>query len=441
MFKHFFLRHSIWTSQAEQLHLQFMKMMIKKLTLLLFFSLTLSNAQEQNEHAPPDFIKSVQFRGGPNRGVFPVIQLGEPVNLRFDDLNADEADYYYRIKYFNYDWTPSHLFQNEYMEGYDNLRIDDYSTSFNTLQRFTHYSLNIPNENIKLKVSGNYIIEVYSAYDELVFSRKFCVYENAASVQAAVYKPQNMDRFATHQSLHFAVTPSGTFFANPDENVKVVLLQNYQWDATITDIKPQYYSGNTLEYRYQAPTQFEGGNEYFFFDTKDLRVTTPNINYINRADLYESYLKTDIVRAQLDYTYAPDINGDFEIRNIMRPGNTNTDADYSFVYFSLAYPYELEENEEIYIYGAFNNFELNELNKMYYNPALELYEGVLLLKQGFYNYKYVLKQNDLLYKNSLSGSHSLAENEYLILVYYRNIGGRYDALVGVGRANSFKLQN
>ena len=125
MFKDFFYKSSIWTSQAEQLHLQFMKMMIKKLTLLLFFSLTLSNAQEQNEHAPPAFIKSVQFRGGPNRGVFPVVQLGEPVNFRFDDLNADEADYYYRIKYYNYDWTPSKLFKNEYMEGYDNLRIDD----------------------------------------------------------------------------------------------------------------------------------------------------------------------------------------------------------------------------------------------------------------------------------------------------------------------------
>jgi hypothetical protein len=101
----------------------------------------------------------------------------------------------------------------------------------------------------------------------------------------------------------------------------------------------------------------------------------------------------------------------------------------------------MKENEEIYIYGAFNNFELNELNKMYYNPALELYEGVLLLKQGFYNYKYVLKQNEVLFKNTLSGSHSLAENDYLILVYYRNIGSRYDALVGVGRANSFELQN
>jgi hypothetical protein len=196
-----------------------------------------------------------------------------------------------------------------------------------------------------------------------------------------------------------------------------------------------------LDYRYEGPTQFEGGNEYLFFDTKDLRITTPNINYTNRTDLYESYLNTDITRSILDYTYAPDINGNFEIRNIMRPGNANTDADYSFVYFSLAYPYKLDQNQEIYIYGAFNNFELNDLNRMYFNPALDIYEGVLLMKQGFHNYKYVLKQNDTLFKNALSGTHALTENDYLILVYYRNIGGQYDALVGVGYANSFELQN
>jgi len=441
MSKHFFLKYRIWTKQAEQLHLHHMNRTIKKGAFLLFLTFTMSSAQKQGEHPAPDFIKSVQFQGGPERGVFPVVPLGGFMQLRFDDLNADEADYYYRIKHFNYDWTPSQLFQNEYMEGYDNLRINEYNTSFNTLQKFTHYRLSIPNEDLKLRTSGNYMIYIYNAYDELVFSRRFCVYENEATVQAAVYKPQNMDRFTSHQSLHFAVTPNRTFFANPEENVKVVLLQNDQWDGMITDVKPQYFSGNTLEYRYEAPTQFEGGNEYFYFDTKDLRITTPNIHYVNRADLYESFLKTDIIRARLDYTYAPDINGNFEIRNLMRPGDANTDADYSLVYFSLAYPYELNEKEELFIYGAFNNFELNEFNKMYFNPALELYEGVLLLKQGFYNYKYVLKQDDTLLKNALSGSHSLAENDYLILVYYRNIGGRYDALVGVGSTNSFELQN
>ena len=441
MFKYFFQKICIWSTQDEQLHLHFMKNYTNKLTLFIILMNFIGVAQEQKEYTLSENIKSVQFEGVDNRDIFPLVTLGEQITLQFDDLNADEADYYYRIRHYNHDWTPSQLFQNEYLEGYDNLRIENYITSFNTLQKYTHYRLNIPNQNIRLKVSGNYMIEIYSAYDELVFSRRFCVYENKSSVQAEVFRSQNMELFNTHQSINFSVTPRGNFFINPEENIKITILQNQQWNETITDIKPQYFNGNALDYRYEKPTQFEGGNEYHFFDTKDLRITTQNIVYTNRSELYESYLKTDIIRNLLDYTYAPDINGDFEIRNIMRSGDSNTGADYSFVYFSLAYPYRLNQDEEIYIYGAFNNFELSDLNKLYFNPALEIYEGVLFLKQGFYNYKYVLSQNKLLVKNALSGSHALTENDYLILVYNRNIGEQYDALVGIGRANSFELQN
>ena len=431
----------IWSTQAEQLNLHFMKCYINKLTLLFILINFFCVAQKQKDYTTPENIKSVQFEGVDSRDIFPIVTLGEQITLRFDDLNANEADYYYRIKHYNHDWTPSQLFQNEYLEGYDNLRIENYITSFNTLQHYTHYSLKIPNQDVKLKVSGNYIIEIYSAYDELVFSRRFCIYENKSSVQAGVFRPQNMDRFNSHQSIHFSVTPKGNFFINPEENIKIIILQNQQWNEPITDIKPQYFNGNTLDYRYEKPTQFEGGNEYHFFDTKDLRITTPNIVYTNRSEQYESYLKTDIIRNLLDYSFAPDINGDFKIRNVMRPGDSNTSGDYSFVYFSLAYPYELDQNEEIYIYGAFNNFELSDLNKLYFNPSLEVYEGVLYLKQGFYNYKYVLNQKGILIKNALSGSHALTENDYLVLVYYRNIGAQYDALVGIGRTNSFELQN
>ena len=415
--------------------------LFKNTSLLLFLVLTFGHGQTQTEWAPPDYIKSVQFQTNTSTVVLPVVQLGKIMTLSFDDLNADEADYYYRIKYYNSDWSPTTLFQNEYMDGFDNLRIANYTTSFNTLQKYTHYRLQIPNQAVQLKVSGNYMIEIYSADEELVFSRKFCLYEPSATVQAAVYRPQNMERFNTHQSLHFSITPKNLFFTNPNENIKVVLLQNEQWDTAISNIKPQYFSGTTLDYRYEAPTQFEGGNEYLFFDTKDLRVTTPNIQFTNRANLFETYLKTDPVRGLSDYTYAPDINGNFEIRNIMRPGDSHTQADYSLVHFSLAYPYELNQDEAIYIYGAFNQFQLNELNQMVYNPSLEIYEGVLLLKQGFYNYKYVFKQGDRVDKNLLSGTHAQTENNYLILVYYRAIGALNDALVGVGKINSFELQN
>lgn len=415
---------------------------MKTKALFFFFNcliLAFSYAQNATEFPPPDQIKSIKFFGAQSTENFPVVALNEKITLLFDDLKGDEADYYYRIKYFNQDWSPSTLFQNEYIEGYDNLRINNYNTSFNTLQTYTHYQLELPNENVRFKISGNYLLEVYDAFDQLIFSRRFCVYEEGASVQVGVFRPQNMDRFLTHQSIHFSITPFQGVFRNPEQTVFVHLIQNRQWNSSLTELKPQFYSGNTLEYRYEKPAQFEGGNEFYFFDTKDLRVTTPNISFTNRAELYETYLNLDLPRLYQEYTYAPDINGGYEIRNNMRPSNPNNEADYSYVYFTLAANYELN-NEEIYIYGGFNNYHLGELNRMYYNPALEIFEGVLLLKQGFYNYKYVLKQGETLHVNAFSGSHALTENEYLVLVYYRAIGAQHDALIGVGKTNSFELQ-
>ena len=113
------------------------------------------------------------------------------------------------------------------------------------------------------------------------------------------------------------------------------------------------------------------------------------------------------------------------------------EADYSWVHFSIATSAPLEE--EIYIYGKFNNYNLGEENRMYYNPALEIYEGILLLKQGIYNYKYVTKTEEALYLNGVSGTHALTENSYLILVYYRNFGTRHDALIGIGNTSSFEI--
>ena len=430
----------VWSSDCDTLPLHIMGTRNLFTCFFCFLMLFDGLAQDRLDRTEKEYIKTVQFSNLQQNEGFPLVSLNEKILLRFDDLNGDEADYYYRISYYNHDWSPSTLFKNEFIDGFDNVRIDDYTTSFNTLQTYTHYRLELPNEDVQFKVSGNYVLEVYTSEDELAFSRKFCIYETMASVQVGVYRPQNMDRFNTYQSVQFAITPIQTSFRNPDQNVKVVIIQNQQWDHTIMGLTPQYYSGRTMEYRYDIPSQFEGGNEYFYFDTKDLRVTSPNINYIDRAELYESYLNIDIPRKYAEYNYAPDINGKFEIRNIMGPGDPDTHADYNYVYFSLAADYQLSD-EEIFIYGGFNNYQLADQNKMYYNPSLEIYEGILLLKQGFYNYKYVSKQDEILNKNSLSGSHALTENEYQVLVYYRNIGKQYDALIGVGNANSFELTN
>tara|TARA_B100000900_G_scaffold100411_1_gene83111 strand:+ start:5804 stop:7015 length:1212 start_codon:yes stop_codon:yes gene_type:complete len=384
-------------------------------------------------------IKSIVFKNQTSEIQFPVQKLGEPFELHFDDLNGDERNYYYKIKYFNHDWTPSNLFQNEYLKGFDNLRIENYQTSFNTLQPYTHYQLVLPNDQTEFLISGNYLLEIYNDLDEMVFSRRFMIYEEGAKVNAKVFRTRDLQYYNTHQNIQFSIIPpKGEFFRDPKNQLHVTILQNEQWNSAINSLKPQYNNGSRLEYRYDAESSFYGGNEYLFFDTKNIQITSANVSMVKLNRLYESYLTTNYLRRGYPYSFTQDLNGDFIIRTLQGSENGNIEADYSWVHFSLSTPIVFED-QEVYIYGKFNNYELNETNKMYYNPALEIYEGVMLLKQGVYNYKFIAKNTKSNLYNEISGSHALTENRYLIFVYYRYFGNLYDSLIAVGKTSSFEI--
>ena len=416
----------------------FKKELLKQLSALLVGS-NLIFGQVVEEMKSPDFIKSIVFKSQNEIYQLPIVTLEETFEISFDDLNADERNYYYRIKYFNYDWTPSGLFQTEFIKGFDNLRIENYRTSFNTLQPYTHYKLKLPNDKTQFLISGNYILEIYNEEDIMIFSRKFLIHEDKANIGAAIYRSRDLRFYNTHQSVQFYISPvEGEFFRDAENLVHTVILQNEQWGTAITGVKPQYFNGNRLEYRYDQLTRFEGGNEYLFFDTKDIRITGSNVGSVELNRLYESYLNTNFLRRGYPYSFNSDINGDFFIKTVEGTEDESIEADYSWVHFGLSAPKFLE-GQDVYIFGKFNNYNLSNENKMYYNPSLEIYEGVMLLKQGLYNYKYVAKTPDKLLINTLSDSHASTENRYLILVYYSEFGTRHDALIGFGETSSFEI--
>ncbi len=221
-------------------------MKFRVLVYLMFITALALQGQIALEQNRTDFIKSVQFKGQEYAGQFPLVKLNETFTLSFDDLLALDNDYYYRIKHFNRDWTPSELFTNQYLTGYDNLRIDNYQSSFNTLQRYTHYTLSLPNERTQFNVTGNYMIEVYNADDELVFSRKFLVYDEKVQVQAGIYPARDLTNFASHQNIQFSVTPLNFSVRNPQEDLTVLLLQNDQWDTAFFLRHPNSTQGTAM---------------------------------------------------------------------------------------------------------------------------------------------------------------------------------------------------
>lgn len=414
-----------------------------KNTLLLFCILlaSISQAQTELEVLPPNYIKSIVFRGNSTISGNPVMQMGESFHLEFDDIIGDEANYYYVITHHNYDWTPSELNKSEYLNGFDDVRILNYNNSYNTLQGYTHYKLSIPNKDTQsFKVSGNYMLKIFNENDELVFSRKFMVYESIANVKVAIKRSRDLKYINSRQVVNFSIDSPDLLIRNPEATVNVVITKNYNLKSAIKNIKPQYTIGNELIYKYDTPTAFQAGNEFLQFDSKDIRATTIDIGKIELKDLYNHFLFVDNSRDSEPYAYNPDINGQFVIRTLQGE-DPSIEAEYVWTHFKLQ-NYDPLDGDEIHLYGAFNNFELNDSTLMKYNKASGLYENAMLTKQGYYNYKYVLLTKDgTLDEGFISGNFDVTENVYQVLVYFRDLGARYDQIIGVGEASSLNISN
>lgn len=418
----------------------FILMIKHKLLALLLATTFFGFSQVEKEINPPAFIKTINFKGHTKESELPIIKLNERLQLSFDTLNGNEDDFYYVIEHYNFDWTPSQLMKSEYLQGFDNIRITNYENSFNTYQIYSHYRLQIPNQQTRIKKSGNYIIKIFDDYGNIVFSRKFMVYEPLANIGVSIKRSRNVKYIQQKQSVDFKISSPTILFNNPKQTVKVAVIQNNNLNTAITDLKPQYTLGRELIYKYDDESSFWGGNEYLYFENKNVRAANIGVQYIDLKDIYEHYLFTDIIRANRPYTYAPDINGNYLITAV-DTDNLDIEADYTVIHFSLQHP-EMLSNKSIHVYGSFNNYAITEDTKMTFNTDSGFYEVALILKQGFYNYKYVVIDSDgNLDEGAISGNFDVTENNYKVLVYYRNLGARYDRLVGVGEGSSTTITN
>ncbi len=410
-------------------------------TMALFY-FTLATAQVENEIVPPYNIKTVSFVQN-KQNVVPIFQLGDAFELQFDDLYGTDASYFYEIVHCDYDWKPSEIQKQDYLQGFDNQRVQESSSSFNCLQIYTHYRLSFPNSTTQLKISGNYMLKILNEDKEVIFSRKFIVFEDLATVPIQIKRARTVTNLDSKHNLEFTIKSNVINFQNPLKNIKTILLQNGKFNTAISNIKPQFTIGNDLVYKYDTPTQFWAGNEFLYFDNKEIRIESNTISRVDsQKDIYSSYLFTNEARANSNYYNNQDVNGNFVIRRLFAENN-DVEADYAWVYFSLSAPLFRSSDGAIYVTGMFNNYALTAENKMEYNPEKAIYEKAILIKQGFTNFEYLaVKPNGSIdSENAIDGNFFQTENEYTVLVYYKEDTDRYTRIIGKGTASSLNIIN
>ncbi|MCL1821871.1 MAG: DUF5103 domain-containing protein, partial [Prolixibacteraceae bacterium] len=149
-------------------------------------------------------IKSVKlFREGFELSS-PVMELNEGIRLvlKFDDLSNQVKNYYYTIIHCDHNWNESFLAQSEYLDGFIENPLNDYMRSINTTFPYINYQLGIPNNDVRLKISGNYILLVYEDMnkEKQVLSRRFYVTENVVEVAGRVRRPTaDSNKGQTHE--------------------------------------------------------------------------------------------------------------------------------------------------------------------------------------------------------------------------------------------------
>lgn len=352
------------------------------------------------------------------------------IAISFDEIGEERSYLRYSLVHCNADWQPSSLVDAEYIDGFNEGKIEDYEYSQLTKTHYTHYSLFIPNDDMRPTKSGNYLLRVYdeSDPDRTLLQTRFMVSEYSMKINAEVTSRTDIDYNEHNQQLSIAVDIERSPVQNIMSDLRVRVEQNGRLDNAVLISRPSRFSGKTAYYEHLRPLIFPAGNEYRRVEFTSVTIPMMGVEHI---DYFEPYyhitLRSDEIRTTQPYAYDQTQHGRFLIREY-DSSQSEIEADYVAVHFSL--PTDEFEGYDLFLDGDFTCRRFDPDSRMVYNRVFNAYEATPLLKQGAYNYQILAVPNgqDIGLTDVIEGDKYQTVNEYVIAVYYRRSDERYDRL-------------
>jgi len=407
-------------------------MLNKLFTLLLV--LTALQAQGRSRVYTPE-VKTLQVVVNQDWLSPPVMRLGtaDVLHVSFDELSHNYRRYVYHLEHCEADWQPSaDIFESDWLVGFNDNTIDDYDNSLNTTVLYTHYSLQIPNDRCRLKMSGNYRLTVYDeqegSLDEPVLTAEFRVVEPLMNVGLSVTTNTDVDFNLSHQQVSMTAVYNSLQVTHEEEQLWTVVTQNGREDTQVAGTRPTSLQLGKAQWEHCRDLIFDAGNEYHKFEVLDVSHPTLGIDRMRwDGSNYHAFPFANEPRRH--YVYDEDANGAFYIRNSDNIENDRT-CDYVYVNYKLLTGHEYPD-AHIVVDGQWATDDNADTYLMTYDETDRSYNARILQKQGYYSYQYLLLTADGRVRPiPEEGSFFQTENRYQAYVYYKGTGARTWRLVG-----------
>ena len=411
-------------------------------TCMMMLSAQAQGRVDTRVHIFDNNVRSLKVCLASNMYVPPVLMMNgdDQLLVNFDYIDYDVHYLRYSVTHCNADWQPSQLVESEYVSGFNYADIDDYAPSEATYVHYYNYQFTLPNADMEFLVSGNYLLSVYEQDDpnNILFQTRFSVCEGKVSVFPQVTSRTDIEYNNRFQQVSFDIRYKPNQIKDPYSEFTCIVTQNSREDNAVTVSRPTMVGVDHVTYDHNRDLIFAAGNEFRRFETVNAHNINMGVQTIRYYEpMYHAILMVDEPRNETQYLYDQTQFGRFTIRNAEAFGESAVQADYMITHFTLNTLGKLNGGS-VWLYGEFLQGYPASQAMMNYDAATGCYTADLLLKQGAYNYMYlwVPDGTSVGQTSRIEGDHYETVNEYLVKVYDRPMGERYDHFVGYGVAHS-----
>ena len=393
-----------------------------KILTIFFYLSNVIYCQQRN-------IKSIELfdlKSGKGKIIY---DINDDIILSFDNLYITAQDFYLEIEHNDYKWNKSVIRKNEFLDGYDDVRIKNYKNSYNTIQDYINYQFNLSNNEFKIKKSGNYKIIVNDENGNLIFEEKLIIREKNSTGVIEITRTDNINYSESSHQLKVTMPCNSCEINSNQYDYVMVIYKNNNLNNPFILYEPDYSLAGNFIYDNLI---FNAGSEYLNFDNSKVLDSSSEIMEVRINESYETILYPDILGNK--YSLESDLNGSF--KTFSTNNNPRNELEYSLVHFKLSlenFNFNPLEND-VFIVGDFNRHIISESYKLDFRG--KYLEKKILLKQGFYNYKYVIDDS----KNDVKNFWQ-TDNNYTAILYEKDRFNGYFKIISLASKNSSKIVN